>query len=541
MISIIEAILFIAIPLAVILVAGFLGFRRNIIQSSIKLGSVILSIFAALLIVKFVLPTQVDSLLSLGSGLIEENIPIDFKSSEYALDLFRLIIAMLMPLLFTAVFFVMNSLFSLLYLIPGRLFSNKAIARRAANKDTKSAAVTVPESAPQAESATTETENTIDNKSADSPVPVKAAGTDWKKIGLRAGSIACSILAGILVLSSFMLPVSFYAGFAASCVETVDFADIDPDSAEIVDVVHEFDDHFTVNCYQVLNLPVSASLDSFQSHTGIKVVATDTFIDFLEIIGCISSNEPTSDECYKIADKLDENLFLNETITGVALDILDILKTGESVDGDSENATPSEYIELLDTLLRDDRPFSVVMRLMGDVLSMSESMESDDPDALGNTVESIVCNMQADTASAFKDLLETSYGESVGENADLFKDFSNAVLDSVIEIQEDTSLDDEEREVVLKQEAESLTKILELSMEEEDIDLVALVDVCITSETLTDAVLEATNDGAKQDPYGLAESFTDDMVQDVCNKLQQNGIQQGSSTYKAYLALIIGA
>lgn len=556
MLETIKLIFLVILPLLVLLVAGFLGWRRNIIQSGIKLGTVILSIIISVVIIKTVLPNQVDSLLVLASdsGIVDSDLLSDFQSSEYLMDLFRLILAMVMPILYISVFFMMNSLFSLLYIIPGRIFSNKAIAKRAAKRAEKAAAVTVPDLQTSENSEITVSEQVTQEASIDTSAetstvePVSEQPPEkkinWMKVGLKAASVVCSMLAGFLVLSSFMLPVGYYSEFALDCTESINdevFDDLFGNDAEnVLDALREVDDHFTVNCYQLLNAPVSASLNTFTSHTGTKAVATDTFIDFFGIIGILNTDGITSEQFYAFADKLEENAFLNEMFTGFFQDLVKALDKGESLLGidTSESDGP---INLLKSLVSDDRLFSDTLRMMGDMITLSESMQSNDPDDLEDAITTIVDNMNSDSAEVYKDVMKVAFGDSVGDQEQAYADFTAAVLDSIVSIKDDDSLSADEKEDILEREKDSLIAVMDIATGEGEADLLKLVETCIDSAALTDAVMDATNDGSVSDPYGFADNFSNEMVNSISDKLENKGYKEGSATYNAYMALIQGA
>lgn len=107
------------IAAAILILCGFIGFRRGLFRSLLRLGAIVLSVAAALGLT-FALKGVLANLLSpVFSSLLGDSIPADLSPSGSALAILlaELPGALLAPILFGVLFFVCNVIFWIVYLI----------------------------------------------------------------------------------------------------------------------------------------------------------------------------------------------------------------------------------------------------------------------------------------------------------------------------------------------------------------------------------------------------------------------------------------
>lgn len=535
MLDIIMKILFVAIPSIVLLIAILLGIKRNIYQSIAKLIMTILSIVASAVIVKIATPKFAANVI----GTMEfsgEDFFEFFQSFSMAGDVVKFISAFIIPAIFVVLFFIINLIFDLLYLIPGRLLSNKAFAKRAL-KARKIVPQDISEGSEKTENAQVQDSATEKKRSI------------WPKIGLRAGAIICNVLAAAFVLSMFALPINAYSSVVSSVLLEDDFAiELGDDVDEIIMLVDGVNAHPTNQCYSVFNGPVMAYFDQFIAQDGSKIVVSETLLAVVSIIDFASNSsfaELNSGVLLEFADKISESVFIKNIATGLISDLCNSWLRGETLFGIPAPEFEGNLLNVLLTKLSDCNDITVAIRAAANALTLQQAMIPSNSSGVGDTIsmiEQIFTDIDSDTADLIKTFVSdevltevVAMPPSMAQNVSGFVD---NVLDGIIAIKDDPGLSDEEELNLLKQEASAMASIIDMAKEPEIIAPEKLVKSIVESTVISDTIQGITNNGSTSDPYEIADAFTPEFTDAISQQLDIQGVEQNSDLYKSIMALI---
>lgn len=535
MLDAIITIIFIIIPSVVILIAILLGIKRNIYQSIAKLVMTILSIIISAVLVKSFTPTVASSVIgavgSFGGDFIQY-----FMSFNMAGDVLKLLSALLMPLVFAVTFILINFVFDLLYIIPGRLLSNKAFAKRALKAN------------PNPEQNTVLKSHESEMTNAEEPHEDKKK-INWSKIGLRAGSIMCNILAAVLVLAMFALPINAYGRLASSLDAAPDIAiEFDGDLEEAVLMVGNIDSHPTNRFYSVFNGVIVTYFDRFNAGDGSTVVVSDTLFSVISIVDFISGLDLTglnSDLLLDFANKLEENIFVKNLATELISDLCNAWVRGEAILGISAPELEGDFLDILLTKLSDCDDITVAIRAMANALRLGQAIIPDNTNESGDTVSMIVeifTELNADTAGMIKTFVSnevlTEVAQMPPSMAQNVSGFIDSVLDGIIAVKDDTNLTNEEEKDRLNEEAKAMASVLDMAKSPETIAPEKLVESIVKSSVIANTIQEITDNGSTGDPYGIADALTPEFTEAVSQQLNIQGVEEDSDLYKSIMAMI---
>lgn len=541
MLDIILAVLLIAIPSIVILVALFLGIKRNIFQSLAKLVMTILSITISAVIVKTVTPAVASDLLGI---ILPSNDTVlgYFKVFTMAGDVLKLLSAFVIPAVFAIVFLVINFIFDLLYFIPGRLLSDKAFARRASKL--------VADAAPEADYVTQQPENTaIEEVSEKVAEEISKKKFNWQKIGLRTGAILCNLLAAILVLSMLAVPINAYSRIASSTLSEPDGGiELSADIDEIIAVVDAVETYPTNRFYSVFNGLVVTYFDQFTALDGTKVIASNTLSDVISLVSYVSTSdlsEINSDVLLNFADHIGRNNFIKNIATELVSDLCNAWIKGETLLGIAAPEFEGDLLNILLTKLSDCDDITVAIRAAANALKLQQAITPDNINGAGDTasmITQIFADIDSDTADMVKAFVSnevlTEIASMPPAMAENISGFVGNVLDGIIAIKDDADLSSEEQEALLKKEATAMASILDMAKAPETIAPEKMVESIVSSNVIADTIQDITGDGSAKDPYGIANAITDDFVDSVSGELNKQGVDSNSDLYKSIMAMI---
>lgn len=537
-------ILFVVIPLFVLLVTALLGFKRNIFQSGAKLIMTILSIVISAVIVKIGVPTILSDSLDLLNGTTNTDVVAYLQTSGAGQDIIHMASTFIMPLIFFVVFMLIAIVFALLYLIPGRLLSDKAFARRAEKKQSRTtAAVAISSDETGVSSA--------GNEASHGPTALsqsqKASG-NWAKIALRAGSVLCSVFAGFLVLACLATPLNAYSELYTSVSEGLASSivgEMDASTEEMLNALSSINEHPVNQCYKPFNGILSRYFDHFKTQDGIKVSASDTIASAGAIIDSVSdlgSDSVNSEVFYALADQIEADPFIRGVLSGLVSDMCSAWGRGEAFLGitppDFGSAAVSNVI--FNTLAGCD-DIIPALRAVGDTLALQQSMQLNTQDASA-MIQQVFNSVNADSAEIIKNIMSK---EVLSEISDMPADmavnisaFVDGVLNGIVEIKENSNLSDTEKADILKREAEALSAFIELTQAPEDINATNLVGAIVDSTVLSNTIQDVTQSGTITDPYSIADILPPEFASDVGTQLVNEGVSEGSDLYNSIMAMI---
>ncbi len=529
-VPILELVLFVALPVVVLAIAVLFGWKRNIYQSGSKLAMTILSIVISVLIVKLCVPGILfDSLTAFG-GMVNEEVLAYLNMISAAKDVILFVSCLVMPAVFFAVYAVISLIFLLLYLIPERLLSNKAIAKRA----TKAAAElqTVPDI--QTPAQILDTENT------GAPEEKIAVKKDCRKVWLKVATIACSVISSFLVLAFLALPISYYSdavvlvGEVASVGEESEFSDV-------VEIAESISSYPTNVVYKPFNSIVSGVLDSFKTSKGGCVSAVETVCDLLMLTQSIP-DAPTEllspQTCYTLAEQFENNAFLNGVASSIMSDMVEVWQQGEAFLGTEPlNAGSPELTDLVYTTLADCEDVSTVLRLLGDILSLQKVMQ---PDAEGrvDALYQVLVSANPNSTETLKNMLTSETVSATLPSMEGYGTLLDSVLTQVVAIKEDSGLTEDEKTRILQQEAKSLTVVIDMVNDPANMQAENLIDSVLNSKVLTATIQDVTKNSTVKDPFGVASQLPPEFTENVGQILVNEGVAENTDLYNAFMALI---
>lgn len=520
--QIVLIVIFIAIPVFALLISLINGFKRNIFQSLARLIMTILAIAAAVLVTKFTLPAVISSLLPQITALIDNNTVSYFLNTSAVRDVIELLSTVVIPIVFSPVYIFVSIIFSILYLIPKKLLSSASNCKRS------NGALTLTE----------EQEYVLDNEISNDTYTMKQGRClSWKKFILRAGSIVCSLLSTVLVLSYLAVPLNYYPKLVTNISNSTN-RDIIPLEAETL--VGGIYDHPVNQCYRLINEPSVLFMDRIVIDGVGDTQGTETFTVLISVIDEFSTIENGDFDYrlfYRLADILEDNKLLDEILTSTVHDIFNSWNRGEAwleiepviiVNETISNKLYSKF-----TTCESVIP---VFRAVGDAVAMQQAMNTN------GTPEEIIMevfnNLNEDTVDLIDIMLEGVLSEQVGSAGEVISVFTNSVSNVITEIKNDVNLTDEEKSEKLQNEAKSVASLVTAIQEPKNIMPDQIVSWMVDSTIISTTIQNATDNGTTRDPYNIAGEFDKSFINSVKQCLDNEGVSQESDLYKSLLAFL---
>lgn len=516
MFKLFEIIAFIIIPIIALSLSFLLGWKRNIFQSGSKLILTFLAILISTIIVNVSVIPVLQNNLHLLNNLVGNEMFAYLSTASITDDVVNLISCLIMPFVFGVVFALICIIFALLYLIPGRLLSNKALSKRVKKTDGQS-------------NPSTATVSPIDEKC----VNILKCRKTW----LRAGSVACSMVSTFLVLALLALPLSYYSGAIISLDKTINIEE--GTFSDVVDISDSISSHPTNIIYKPFSGVISGTLDHFKTSRGDRVSAIKSVCDsvsFIEAVSAMDLSTLSAQNCYDLADLIELNPYLNCVTSGLVKDMVQSWKNGEPFMGvepivvDSSDAAETIYTALSDT---EDVPAS--LRLVGDMLAISYVMQPGGEERV-DTLYQVLLNSNSSSTVALKNILSSDAILSVlPSNA--YSVLLDSVLTQIVDIKNDKSISEIETSEILYQEAENLIIVLDTVTNPGIVQPEVLINAVVNSKVLASTVVDITENGTVKDPCGIAANLPQQFTGELSSILVNQGVAEGSDFYNAFMAL----
>lgn len=320
------------LPAAILLISGYCGLKRNIALSAVQL----LLTTAAVCFSSWLTPRlqpQVEALLLQWSGQhLSETLPAYIAASAAAQDMLRFLSTLAMPMVFQAVLLAALVLSSLIFLAVNKLLSGVLVIR---------------------------------------------AGKRAEPL-LKAGSVLCAMAECVLVMAFLALPLGYYGDLALAIEQGTDAFAATEEDREVLSQLTLSSVHPTNRVFVKINSAAAKEYETFNTQDCQEISVRETVVSFARLCSVASAMDrenPSADELYEIADTLQENAFLNETLTDFASDMFEAWGRGEAFLGQEPvqllgSSFLSGYIY---SLLSDCEDISELIRLLADAKKLGES------------------------------------------------------------------------------------------------------------------------------------------------------------------------
>lgn len=521
-IKIVLIVMFVAIPAFALLVSLINGFKRNIFQSLTRLIMTILAIAAAVLITKFALPVAISSILPQIAATIDNDAVSYFLNASAAHNVIELLSTVVIPVVFSLVYIFVSIIFSILYLIPKKLLSNASLSKKS-NGDL---------------TLTEEQKNVLDNEISNDTYTMKQGRHfSWKKFVLHAGSIACSLLSTVFVLSYLAVPLNYYPKLVTNISNSTD-TDIIPLEAEAL--VSRIYDHPVNICYRLINEPSVLFMDKIAIDDIGDVQGTETFAVLISVINEFSALENSDLDYrlfYRLADILESNKLLDQILTSTVHDIFGAWDRGEAWLEIEPVVIVNETISSkLYSQFATCESVIPVFRVVGDAVAMQQTMNTNGtPEEI---IKEVFNNVNEDTVELIDIMLEGVLSEQVGSAGEVVSVFTSSLTDVIIGIKKDVNLTDEEKSEKLQKEANSVASLVTAIQEPKNISPDQIVSWMVDSTIISTTIQNATDNGTTRDPYNIASEFNKSFINSVKQCLDNEGVSQESDLYKSLLAFL---
>jgi hypothetical protein len=518
-ISTILLIVFAVITVLVVLFALLMGFKRTWLQSSIRLGVLVVAVIVSALVglavaayvVKFAIEYAGD--MDLGDSTLNEVIAYIGAEGTSGEEIQKLLVAAIAPLTFFVVFIVLNLLFLIIYSIVGACLFSQGHKKRVAKRN--------------GEVYTTST---------------------WR----RLLSLGLNLVICFSVASMLLVPVTYYVPLAYTAIteyseiasdtsttseQTTSTSTSSSDSEDTyVTILKTVADSAIVKVYGIEGSLVSNSVTTIETD-GSRVTLTQLMDDVVpvlqEVSGLSSAEDISSEKLYTVADDIEKDVYVDKLVGGIVQDAAKNWKEGDDFLGveppELQNETISQSVY---TVLAKQDKISDSLRAVGHIYSLSQVLTADSVSV--DTMTTLTSNLTEDSVEIVKDLLSTSVVEELGVNdsnlADAITTAVGGMLDGLYEVKSTGTTEDIEREskAVAKvfdavQNADSLTENDAKDM------LDALKESTVIQGTLKTLV--------EDDDNPLQVEVDDSSAKVIKDALKENQIEENSDLYNTIMTM----
>lgn len=498
------SILFILLPIIVLIIAYFIGAKRNIFQAVAKVLMTLLAIIISVIITKNVVPSEND-MYYIVSTLVSE-LPSLSADSLVISELLTMCSTLFQPLLFAGIFTLVSFVFLILYLIPKHLLSDKQIAAKKREKEVIVGCRGI---------------DSIEN-------PRKQNGMLKVTCGLLG------VISAILVLAHIAVPVTYYSKLADEVFSieiTAEMADeIGPSTTMI-------SQHPSVRIYRTINTPTTYFLDRVKSSNGEVGSASNALKSiflFADNAAKIMDGELDANSLYSLADLMASNPYLDHLLASIGHEIVTQWEKGESWNGiepiDSGASVLFKYVLQCDKM-------SSALRLLGDALSLYETLQTGEMNA--ETIRDIFLNLTPEGIEMLGAALEetlSSKTDTPTELADKTAGMLKEILNGVATIKNNDKISEKEKEQILEKEANVIFNLFAVADNPKDIDYDKLGKDLAESSVIPEAIQSITDNGQVKDPWGIADAIPSDATSSIKDGLQKGGISESSDLYRSMMS-----
>ncbi|MBO5837064.1 MAG: hypothetical protein J6Q92_04130 [Oscillospiraceae bacterium] len=505
----------VAIPLIFILLAVFLGFKRNIYQSLAKLGMTIFAIFISVLIAKLVAPAIArPTFMQLME--ISNNV-----STELVNSIAQLLSVLIVPIVFVVVF----SLVSLVCLILYITISKKKLTDAEVVKLKNRKASTT-----QKNTETKEIAEQSDAQPVTDEAPT-ADNTKAKKAWIRVSCVALSVFSVILVLSHFSVPLSYYSAFADDTLSTPFIQEEIGD--DILPVSKLVSNYPSVQCYRVVSTPATWCFDRITTPGGEGDSAKNTINTLIRIVDSITNLDtaPKREDFFAVSAMIKDSSYLDCLLLQTAENLIDAWSRGEDLFGLKPDVLGGNLpLNALKQSIKNVRSAEELFYILGDFISLSDILDGGvTPEALTE----VFVDFQINSVAFLEQIALDGIKDLDKFSVDVSEDLVSSVFAKILEIKADTSIPNDEKNKILATEAESLSVFMSLIENPKKADATQVGSSIAKSKAFSDAIISATKGGTVKDPCGFGKTLSTGFAKKVKSAMELEGISKDSELYKS--------
>ena len=527
--SIIETILFVVLPVIFIGLSILWGFKRNLFQALAKFAMTLLAVWLSVLIVRLSMSSILQQVIH---SVTESNLDIPvaiLQGSSLGSGLMEIVSALIRPVAFHIVFAVISLLFLILYIIPKRLLSDNKLEELKLKKQ----AIDIEE--------TIIAEPVCEGSDASETKEGKEPGevvNKQNKFWLRIGSVSLSVLSTLLVLSHLAQPICYYSQLV---IDISSSESIRSSMEEIEPYVEGVSNHPTIVCYRLIDAPATYSLDYISAPGNSGGTARSALIAIVNIVDQfeeMSKSEPTAEGLYSLADLLEENPVLDNMIIDLIREMVDAWESGADWFGvEKPDVSDDTITKTLFEYLKECSSVSSALRLAGDALTFQGIMESGE--ITPENINAVLITTSSDGIIALGKLISAAItaSDDIPEDiSDHLYSFVCGIFNGIAEIKQDATLSDSERITALQKEANAITIFYSLIENPSNADPKD-IGRCITeSVVFSNVISDVTDNGNTKDPCGFGQMLSEEYINSVEAGLEQGGVDASSELHKSVMS-----
>jgi hypothetical protein len=536
-------IVFAVITVLVVLFAVIFGFRRNFVQTIIRLivlaGVVVASAFVAVTYSKTLFEAALDYANSAEANASNDILAYLASGTDAAEKLKSIGESAFAPMIFFAVFIVLNLVTFLLYAIIGAFTFSQGHKKRKARRN-----------------------------------------GDEYRVG-KGFRIACLVLNLVIAfsLASFILiPVTYYAPLVEEVIPLYDQMNASNQQEEQVDpegeigkssyafgegndyyvltdtqsddlsqlgdldfeeILEKVNSSMLVKLYSPVGGIVSGGITQLKAgdnQTNVKDLVAN-LVNVLSDVISVQDGDITSGKIYNIAKSAATDKYLDELLGGLIADACTAWSKGETFLGVSpiDGIPTSVY-----TALKDQKTASEAIKAFGHAYAFMSIMNYSSSDAnstasAADTVKELTENLSPESVETIKSVVNDVLTEQLGEeNSNLAPVISSTIstmLDGLLEVK--TSGDAEK----LEKETEAISTVFEIVNKGDDMsenDIGDLIQAVNNSEVIKDSLEKVAEEGSNI----LNVELTTSQEESVYKTLKDNGVEEGDDVYKIVTSIL---
>lgn len=505
--GLIITVILIALTVIALIIAVWKGLTRGIVKSSVRLGSILLTAIAAVILTAIFVPKIGDLLLAQAENSASDFVEFISADTQNAAQLRSVIYAFVSPFVFFAAFIPSLIVFTVIY----------AIVSKIALKNL-----------------------TIDN------------GAAQKAVG-----ILLNIVAEFIIVSCMLFPTTYYTPIAHEAIsyivtenEKTDDALLPlPESAfePILSATEEASKNPLSIAYSlpgklVANFTTKISVSECGNIT-LKQLITSLLPVYGEL-NAANSDSLTPANCYNMATILDENDKTDKLVGDALTEIFGAWQKGEEIIGMPPPEFGDEHLtESVYGALANGKNASEKLRSAGHLISLTTILDSNsDKSDIKDALLLLIDHLTPESAQTLKNVLTKEVIASVGdmgiEHAEAYKTTVSSIVDELLKIKGDSEKTAEAIQAILEDEAEYISHLLDVINNPEDTNADTIIRSISESPVLQATLNDVTNNGSTRDPLGIADSISDDTAEEIYAALATYGIEENSDLYNQVMAFI---
>ncbi len=525
LLDIVVTLLLVVLPVLILALALFVGRKRNIYQAAVRFGAVLLSTLAGLLTVNLLRSTVLSLCDTIVSGMLPEDFSTYVHDSSSFHDLLSIVSSIAMPLLFMVAFLLFFLIFGVTaVIVSSKALSDEAFARRKAAKQVKN----------------------DDEQEPASVEPIKNA--DWKPIALRVASLLITAVSVFSILSMLASPLTVYAGLIDENSETLhtlmgESAD-EEGMKTLFDIASDINANPINRMYDSINGLAAHGYATYKTAAGSTVNsfnAISSLLHVAETVITIDFENLSGKDISSLAAKLGGNTFIREFADSLLSDAAKAWTEGNTFIGtEAPVIGDKETTDSLLSVLQTNSGVSA-LQTVGNAVAVVETIAKDEPGAkeeLGESLYTLLSKADDTSSIVIKKMVDTALADTITQRLPMKIDILSTVVETAVEIQQDTGISAEDKDALIKGASSSLSAITEMVKNPEQIDPKELINTIAKSELLVNAIIIETNNGALNNVLDIADILPKNAEKEVAAALEEVGFKEDSVEYKSIMAAI---